>query len=201
MEKIIKEGKELELIINEILEEQKITKEELFYSYSNKKSGLFGKSSIVVEAITRNDLIDYIKDFIKELTGNMGIEVNIESKIRDNVILIKIYSNNNPILIGKSGNTIRALETIVKQYIQTNLGIRTYINLDVENYKEKQEKRLIRLAKTLAKEVIQTKMEVHLENMNAYDRRIIHNALTDFKGIKTESEGEEPNRHIVIKPL
>ena len=54
--------------------------------------------------------------------------------------------------------------------------------------------------KTLAKEVVNTNVEVHLEDMNAFDRRIIHNALTNFKGVKTESTGEEPHRHVVIKP-
>ena len=88
----------------------------------------------------------------------------------------------------------------VKQRVSTDLGIHPLINLDVENYREKQASRLEHMAKKLAKEVVKTKMEIHLENMNAYDRRIIHNALTNFKGIKTESTGEEPERHIVIKP-
>ena len=126
--------------------------------------------------------------------------VNFETKLRDDNLYIKIYSSNNPILIGKGGNTLKALEQVLKQKINTDFGIRPLISLDVENYREKQVHRLERLAKNLAKEVIKTNVEVHLENMNAYDRRIIHNTLTDFKGIKTISEGEEPNRHVVIKP-
>lgn len=201
MEKIIKEGKELETIINEILTEENITKEELYYKHFSKKTGLFGKTTIVVEAVTRTNLIEFIKEYLKELTNNMGVEVTFETRIRDNSIIVKMYSDSNPVLIGKNGNTIKAMETILKQKIQTDFGFYAYVTLDVENYKEKQEKRLIHLAKKLAKEVAKTNVEVHLENMNAYDRRIIHNALTNFKGIKTESEGEEPNRHIVIKPL
>ena len=71
----------------------------------------------------------------------------------------------------------------------------------MSNYKEKNQKRLEWLAKKTAKEVVETKMPVSLDNMTSYERRIIHNILTDFKGVKTESEGEEPNRHVVIKPL
>lgn len=201
MEKIIKEGKELEIIVSEILTEQNINKDELYYKHYTKKSGLFGKTLVVVEAVTRTNLIEFIKDYLKELTTNMGVDVNLETKVRDNSIIVKMYSDSNPVLIGKNGNTIKAMETIIKQKIQTDLGFYAYVTLDVENYKEKQEKRLIHLAKKIAKEVSKTNMEVHLENMNAYDRRIVHNALTNFKGIKTESEGEEPNRHIVIKPL
>ena len=130
----------------------------------------------------------------------MGLDVTMESRIRENCIYIKIFSNNNAVLIGRNGNTLKSLENIVKQKVTTEFGVRAYINLDVENYKEKQQKRLEYMAKKLAKEVVATNMEVHLENMNAYDRRIIHNVLVDFKGVKTISEGEDPNRHIVIKP-
>ena len=106
--------------------------------------------------------------------------------------------NNNNILIGHNGNTLRALETLVKQKIQLETGVYFVISLDVENYKDKKVANLERLAKRTAKEVARTKVEVHLENMNAYERRIIHNILTNFKGVTTKSEGEEPNRHFVI---
>ena len=80
-------------------------------------------------------------------------------------------------------------------------GIYYKINLDVSDYKEKIVKKLEWLAKKSAKEVQRTNAPVVLDNMTSYERRIIHAALTEFKGIKTESEGEEPNRHVVIKPL
>ena len=57
-----------------------------------------------------------------------------------------------------------------------------------------------RLAKNLAREVKNTKQEIVMENMNSYERRIVHNCLTNMKGITTISEGEEPNRHVIIKP-
>jgi len=201
MEKIIKEGKELDSILEGIREEYNVTNDDFYYSYVEKKNGLFNKNNIItVEVILKQDLVVYIKDYLEELLTNMGLTVNFETKLRDNVIYIKIYSSNNPVLIGKGGNTLKSLENIVKQKVNTEFNIKPFISLDVENYREKQQKRLERLAKNLAKEVVKTNVEVHLENMNAYDRRIVHNTLTNFKGVKTESEGEEPNRHIVIKP-
>ena len=112
--------------------------------------------------------------------------------------VIKMYSNNNNILIGHNGNTLKALETLVRQKIQLETGVYFVISLDVENYKDKKIARIERLAKNIAREVRKTKVETHLENMNAYERRIVHNILTDFKGVTTKSEGEEPNRHVVI---
>ena len=111
-----------------------------------------------------------------------------------------MYSDNNNILIGHNGNTLRALETIVSQKIQVEIGVHFVVSLDVENYKDKKIASIERLAKRVAREVSKTKVAAKLENMNAYERRIVHNILTNFKGVTTQSEGEEPNRHVVISP-
>ncbi len=201
MELINKEGKDLELILEEIAKENNVNKEDIVYKYEEEKSGLLKKNTnYKVTAILNKDLVNYLKEYLEELLTNMGLEVKFETKLRDETIYIKIYSDNNPILIGKGGNTLKALENILKQKLNTDFNVRRYINLDVENYREKNEKRLERLARNLAKDVVRTKTEIHMDNMNAYDRRIVHNALADFKGITANSEGEEPNRHIVIKP-
>ena len=73
------------------------------------------------------------------------------------------------------------------------------MNLDASDYKDKQVSHLERLAKNIAREVRNTGREVVMDNMNSYERRIVHNVLTDFKGVTTISEGEEPNRHIILK--
>ena len=201
MEIITKEGKDLEILLNEICEEYNVTKDDFHYRYTEKKNGLFGKNTIIeLQVILKSELVVFIKKYLEELITNMGLTANFETKLRENAIYIKIFSNNNPILIGKGGNTLKSLEHIVKQKVSSEFNVHPLINIDIENYREKQEKRLERLAKNLAKEVIKTNVEVHLENMNAYDRRIIHNALTNFKGVVTTSVGEEPERHIVIKP-
>ena len=129
----------------------------------------------------------------------MGLDVTFESKIREQQIIIKMYSDNNSILIGKDGRTLSALNLIVKQLLSNNYKIYPHIVLDVENYKEKQELNLERLAKKLAREVVKTKVDVKLDNMNSYERRIIHNTLSNNKKVSTISEGDEPNRHVVIK--
>jgi spoIIIJ-associated protein len=194
------EAKTKEEAIEAALEELGVTEKEILYKYEEKKGKLFKAGSTVVYVATIKDIADYLKEALKELVTNMGIEVNIESNIREEQINLKMYSDNNNILIGKNGQTLTAITTILKQMVYNEVGKYPYILLDVENYKEKNEERLIRSAKKIAKEVAKTKVEAELENMNSYQRRLIHNALTDFKGVYTESVGEEPNRHIVIKP-
>ena len=200
MEKIIKDGKETELVLEEILTENNLTKDEIVYTSHDKKGKLFQGTLKEVTVYKKTDINNSIKEFLKEIIENMGLEVSFEVVTKDERTTIKMYSNNNPIIIGKNGHTLKALENLVKQKIQNDTGIFYKINLDVSNYKEKIQKSIERLAKTTAREVAKTKIPVALDNMTSYERRIVHNVLTDFKGVKTESEGEEPNRHVVIKP-
>lgn len=200
MEKIIKEGKEVDVILEEILNDNNLSKDEIIYTVNDKKGKLFQGNLKEVTVYKKETINNEIKNYIKELIENMGLEVSFELSTKDERTTIKMYSNNNPILIGKNGQTLKALETLAKQKIQNETGIHYKITLDVSNYKDKIKRNLERLAITTAKEVLKTKIPVALDNMSSYERMIIHNKLTDFKGVKTESEGEEPNRHIVIKP-
>ena len=200
MEKIIKEGKEVDVILDEILSESNLTKDEIIYTVNDKKGKLFQGNLKEVTVYKKETINNEIKNYLKDLVENMGLEVKFELSTKDERTTIKMYSNNNPILIGKKGQTLKALETLAKQKIQNETGIHYKITLDVSNYKDKIKRNLERLAITTAKEVVKTKIPVALDNMTSYERMIIHNKLTDFKGVKTESEGEEPNRHIVIKP-
>ena len=130
----------------------------------------------------------------------MNLKVNLEVRRRENNILIKIFSDNNAILIGKNGKTMSAMQNIIKQIVYKNIGHNKNIILDVENYKEQKIKNIEYLAKKLAREVATTKVEVKMDSMNSYERRIVHSILSDNKNVYTESTGEEPNRCVVIKP-
>ncbi len=200
MNKIVKDGKVLEEILESIKSENKLADGDFLYSKKEQKGGLFKGTTVVVEAVTLEEIQNTLKEFLKKLLEKMGLEVNFESMIREGQIIIKMYSNNNPILIGKNGQTLKALETVCKQIVYNEVGSFPYLSLDVEDYKNKQLKRLERLAKNVAREVAKTKVEAKLDSMNSYERRVVHNTLTNFKGVYTESIGEEPNRCVVIKP-
>ena len=200
MEPIVKEGKDSAEILAEILKENNLTEEDVVYTTKENKGKLFKGSTVTVTVIKKEDLYQEAKEFLKQIIEGLGLEVSFEMQKREGVTIIKIFSNRNAILIGKNGQTLKTLELLVKQMLNAKYGVNLSIMLDVENYRKKKERNLEFLAKKTAKEVVKTKVEVHLENMNSYERRIIHNCLTNFKGVKTESEGVEPNRHIVIKP-
>lgn len=200
MEKIVKEGKVLEDILNEFYDESGLTENDILYTKETKKGGLFKGDTTVVTITKKEDIYEMVKEYLKDLVTNLGLEVNFEMKTKDDRKTIKMYSNNNQILIGRNGQTLKALETLVRQKIILETGESLKISLDVENYKDIRDKKIIRLAKQTAKDVAKTKTKAILEDMSSYDRRLIHNALTDFRGVTTHSEGEEPHRHIVIEP-
>ena len=192
-------GKTKEDAINNAKISLQELEEDLYIKEIEVKSGLFNKK-VEIEVIRKRDVADYIKELVKELIQNIGLTCNLEVKKRENGLNITIISDNNSILIGKNGRTLDSMTAIIKHAIFNEIGEYYPFVLDVGEYKQAREQRLERIAKKTAREVAYTKVAAKLEPMNSYERRIIHEALSDNKKVITESEGEEPNRCVVIKP-
>lgn len=192
-------GKTFEEAKSNAIEELNLAEENLIIETIEEKNTLL-KHSTTIEVITYNDIIDYLKEVINEITKLMGLDTNLEVRRKDNTITIKIFSDHNAVLIGKNGYTISALQTIVRQIIYNEIKDKVSVILDVENYKEKKIKNIEYIAKKTAREVAKTKVEAKLDCMNSYERRIVHSLLSEDKYVYTESVGEEPNRCVVIKP-
>lgn len=199
MEKYVYEAKTEEEVILNALKELDVKEDELIYTMKEETSGLLKKKKYVMEVILKTDVLDFAKKYVKDIIEGMGLNVNIETRRTENNLQIKLHTDNNSIIIGKNGRTLSSIQTLLRQAILNKTGIYVNIIIDVENYKEKQSKNIEFLAKKLAREVQKTKIDVKMDSMNSYERRLVHEILKDFKGITTESEGEEPNRCVVIK--
>lgn len=193
-------GKDYDSVLEEALTTLNLSKEDVLISSQEKKAGLFKGSQIELTVTPLIDVVEFVKAYLCQLLTIMGLEVSFESQIREGQIKIKMYSDDNPILIGQGGRSLASLQTIMRAIVKTRYGKTPYISLDVENYKDRQLMYLEKTAKRIAKEVSQTKVAVEMDNMNSYERLIVHNAIADFKDVYTESVGEEPNRHVIIKP-
>ncbi len=193
------EGKTKEEAKEKALAELNVTENEVFIKEEEKKGKLFKATTYICKVVKITDVANFLKEKLAEMLKNMGIECQFETNVRDEQINIKMYSDKNNILIGRNGQTLMAIQTVLRQIAFNEIGTYPYILLDVENYKEKKISNLERNAKRIAREVLKTKIDVSLDNMNSYERRIIHNALSKYKNLSTTSEGEEPNRHIVIR--
>jgi spoIIIJ-associated protein len=165
-----------------------------------KKSILGLNKTFFVEAAV---VFDPLKDginYLKTILTEMEIEAVIEARIEEERQLIfLIEAKENPVLIGKNGKTLEALQILVKNFINVFTEEPHMVLLDIGGYKSQRKKQLEILATKTAKEVAKTKISARLGRMNAYERRVIHTKLSDWRDVTTESEGEEPNRCVVIK--
>jgi len=153
--------------------------------------------------IDRNDeLFITSKNFLKQMIEDMGIDCDIESRTEGNMIKCNILCSQESdigIIIGKRGETLDSLQYIVN--LVTNRNADTYIRviLDCNQYRSKREISLQKLARRLADKAVQTGRDIKLEPMNPYERRIIHTYLQNDEKVNTFSQGNEPNRRVIIK--
>ncbi len=142
------------------------------------------------------------KKYLENILQNIGVDYNIEVRTLNNEteIYYLVDSNQNPLLIGLKGRTLEAIQTLLKNLISSFTNEHIQVTLDIGSYRENRKRQLEILATKVAKEVAQTKQSVKLKPMSAYERLVIHQKLSDWRDVYTESEGEGENRAIVVKP-
>ena len=199
MEKYKFQAKSEEGLLEKALLELNLKEEDVLTKTYEEKGGLFSGKKYTLEVVKLSDIASLGKEILEELLNNLGIKSNIETKIRESQIKYELFSQNNSMLIGKKGHILDSIQTYLRQSIYNAVDIFVNVSVDVENYKEKQNYFLERKVKKIARDVTLSKVDVKLDPMNSYERKVVHSALQGFKYIKTESEGEEPNRCVVIK--
>ena len=199
MEKYKFQAKSEEGLLDKALNELGLKEEDVITKSYEEKGGLFSGKKYTLEVIKISDVAEVGKEIIKELLSSLGINANIETKLRDGQIKYQLHSQNNSVLIGKNGHILDSIQTYVRQAVLNTLDLYVNITIDVEGYKEKQNYYLEKRVKKIARHVTLSKVDVKLDPMNSYERKVVHSALQGFKYVKTESEGEEPNRCVVIK--
>ncbi len=188
--------------VKEESEEPKATleiKEEKVVESSEKKA----EEKVVSSNFDANDICKKADDFLKEVFDAMKMEVSVNSKFNahDKILDVELNGAEMGVLIGKRGQTLDSLQYLTS--IVVNKGRKEYIRVkvDTENYRSRRRETLENLAKNLAYKAKRTKNPVSLEPMNPYERRIIHSALQPNRNVETFSEGSEPYRQVVVKPV
>ena len=156
---------------------------------------------VVEDGITKAEqdfIADTGKEFLLGMFGKMGLSVQIEKLTTKDKITFQVHGEDLGILIGKHGQTLDAIQYLTNLVANKEVRRRCQIVVDVENYRSRREETLVQLAHRLGAKVRRTRQKIALEPMNAFERKIIHLALQNEKNIKTDSEGQEPYRHIVI---
>lgn len=144
------------------------------------------------------EAIDKAENFLRDIYSAMGMDVELVSNYDGEVLNVQMNGDDMGILIGKRGQTLDSLQYLVSLVV--NKGSSTYVRvkLDTENYRERRKATLENLAKNISVKVRKTRQNVSLEPMNPYERRIIHSALQNDPFVTTHSEGEEPDRKVVV---
>ena len=140
----------------------------------------------------------YLEGILKSLGIGYRIEASSLNGEKELHYLIDTYENS--LLIGVKGKTLDALQVLLRQVVQQYSDEHLIVSLDIGGYRQNHIRQLEILATKTAKEVVRTKVAVKLNPMNSFERHVIHEKLSDWRDVYTESEGEGENRAIVIKP-
>ncbi len=159
-------------------------------------------TDMLVEALVDINLVLEGKRYIDSILSNFNIdyEITSSSTANEGEIFFNISSSENSLLIGFKGRTLDALQNLVRDLLKSYVGGNVLVTIDIGGYREKRKSQLEIVATKVAKEVARTKIEVKLDPMNSFERRIIHAKLSDWRDVVTQSEGNGDNRAIVIKP-
>lgn len=192
-------AKTVEEAVKMASEELGIDENDVIFTITSEKKGLIGKkASITVYELT--DAIDFAEKYVKDVIESLGIgSVSVRTSLEDDIIRLQIDSDHNPILIGKNGVTLQALNEIVRLAVSGKFRRRFRILLDIGDYKDSKYSRVASIARRTAKEVQKTKVDVTLDPMPSDERRVVHSAVSEFSHIKTESTGEGHRRAVTIK--
>ena len=190
-------GKTVEEALNAASQDTGTPVNELIYVITDKTKGIFSKK-MVVDVYDLSDVIRFAEDYILNVIDSLGIESTVNTKLDDDIIRITIDSTHNPILIGKNGKTLQALNELAKLAVSNHFHKRCRVLLDVNGYKDSKYDRLTRIARKCAREVQKTKTTYTFDPMPADERRAIHNACSGMNNIRTESTGDGTHRQVQI---
>ena len=138
-------------------------------------------------------------DFLREVTDEMGLSLDITAKEGEETLYINIQGKDSGTIIGKRGQTLDAIQYLTSLVVNKDREKYMRVVIDAENYRAKREKTLEALAQRLASKVVKTRRSVKLEPMNPYERKVIHSTLQSNPKVVTRSEGQDPYRRVIIE--
>ncbi|MBM9478800.1 protein jag [Listeria monocytogenes] len=167
------------------------------------KKGIFGIGSrlAMVKVIEKEDGIQVAIDYLLDVATKMGAVITIDVEEIGKDVKLQIKGDSLGMLIGKHGQTLNALQYLTQLIANKTTSQYKNIIVNVGDYRERRHETLVILANKMADKALKTKRAVHLEPMPSFERKIIHAILSENEQIETHSEGRDPYRYIVIKPV
>jgi len=192
-------AKNLEDLLQKAAEEKGVSTEELTYYIVEEKQGFLGfGSEVTAEVYAKQDVLNFLKEYVETFLHHYDSEAKVDISTEKDLIRISIDASNNAILIGKNGQTLQAINTVVKGAVNSKFKHRFQLVVDINNYKKDRYEKVSQMAKRIARNVQKTKIAAVLDPMPNDERKIVHQTLSKIRNIKTESEGEGRNRRLRI---
>lgn len=192
-------AKTLEDLLKNAASDKSVAVEELTYFVTEEKKGILGiGQSVTADVYCLNDVKEFLFDYLGNFFMNLGLETEMEIFQQKDTFKIVLNAENNAILIGKNGQTLQAINNVVRSATNSVFKRRFQIMVDINGYKDSRYEKITAMAKRIAKTVQRTKVTASLDPMPNDERKVIHQALSNMSHIKTESEGEGANRHLKI---
>lgn len=158
------------------------------------------RDTTIVAWVKPDYIAEIVRDYLQKLMYFMGYIAEVRVPPEEDRITVKLASPASSVLIGKNGQTLEAIQYMVTRVASKGGRLAPSVVVDIEDYKERKISRLERLARRTAQKAVAENHEIALPPMRAADRKIIHTALKDFKGVRTYSEGPEGERRVIIAP-
>ena len=141
------------------------------------------------------------KEFLVGLLEAFGLEGEVETRVEDEMLFLDVTGDQTEALVGPKGSILHAIHELTRTVIQRKTFRAPRMRLDISGYTERRRAALKIFAAQVAERVIENKDEIVLEPMNPADRKVLHDAVAEIEGVRTFSEGEDPNRAVVIAPV
>ncbi len=145
---------------------------------------------------------DLAAEFMEHLLDLLGIPGDAEPNLSDGIMYVDVWGEDSDgmgLLIGRHGQTLEALQEVVRGAVQRKLETRCRVVVDVEDYRKRRRSQLVSRVQGMARRVKRTGRPERLEPMNSFDRKTVHDAVASVGGVETASEGEDPERRVVIR--
>ena len=143
---------------------------------------------------------DIAADYLERLLDIVDYDGDIDLDVENGRAMVAIVGSDLQPLIGPAGATLDALQELTRLAVQQQTGVRSRLMLDVSGHRRARRDELTALARQTAEEVLSSGEAVRLEPMNPFERKVVHDAISATDGVISESEGEEPNRRVVVLP-
>ncbi len=193
-------GKTVEELLAKAAAEKQCDISELQYEVKEEKTGFLGLGKEVsAEVYSEEDIVEFMRSYLTTYFEGIEMESYMDiTKDKEGYYHIDLDTQNNAILIGKNGQTLQALNTILRAATSGEFKKKIKVLVDINGYKEDKYRRVCSIAHRAAKSVQRTKVDVTLDPMPADERKAIHNYLANMPGVSTFSEGEGRERRLKI---